>query len=80
MTKSIKRKIVGTVVSDKMLKTVVVRIEVIKVHPKYKKRYHVYRKYVAHNEHDEVKVGDKVEIEEMRSKSKTKHWTVLRKF
>ena len=79
MTKSIKRKIVGTVVSDKMQKTVIVRIKMVKVHPKYKKRYHVYRKYVAHNEHGDIKTGDKVEIEEMRSKSKTKHWLVTKK-
>lgn len=71
-----KRKLKGTIVSDKMEKTVVVKVERIKQHPKYKKRYWVYKKYKAHVEKGDYKVGDKVVIEECRPISKDKHWRV----
>ncbi|MDP4001045.1 MAG: 30S ribosomal protein S17 [bacterium] len=79
MSERIKRKLIGNVVSDKMKNTVIVRIKTIKVHPKYKKRYNVFKKFVAHNEITDIKIGDLVEIEEMKPKSKTKHWLVLKK-
>jgi small subunit ribosomal protein S17 len=79
MAESLKRKLIGTVVSDKMQKSLVVRIKVVKVHPKYKKRYKIFRKFVAHNEDDNIKVGDQVEITEMKPKSKTKRWLVTKK-
>ncbi len=66
---------VGIVVSDKMDKTVVVRTESLKIHPKYKKRYKVSKKYKAHDEENKFKVGDKVMIVESKPISKEKRWT-----
>ncbi len=74
-----KRKLTGTIVSDKMQKTVVVEVERIKEHPKYKKRFKVHKKYKAHNDKGEYKTGDKVIIEECRPISKDKHWKVIKK-
>jgi len=74
-----KKQITGAVVSNKMQKTVVVKVERIKEHPKYKKRYKVHKKYKAHDEKGEYKVGDKVVIEECRPMSKEKRWRVVRK-
>lgn len=73
------RQLQGIVVSDKMAKTVVVKVERLKVHPKYKKRYKVSKKYKAHDEKNECKVGDKVLIQECRPISKDKKWIVIRK-
>ena len=75
-----KKQITGAVVSNKMQKTVVVKVERIKEHPKYKKRYKVHKKYKAHDEKGECKVGDKVIIEECRPMSKEKRWRVIKKF
>ena len=74
-----KRQLKGKIVSKKMQKTVVVRIERVKEHPKYKKRYRVHKNYKAHNEKDEYDVGDTVVIEECRPKSKDKKWRVISK-
>ena len=74
-----KRKLTGKVVSDKMPKTVVVQVERIKEHPKYRRRYKVHKKYKAHTEEGEYKIGDKVVIEECRPISKEKHWKVTKK-
>ena len=74
-----KKQITGAVVSNKMQKTVVVKVERIKEHPKYKKRYKVHKKYKAHDEKGEYKVGDKVVIEECRPMSKEKRWRVIKK-
>jgi len=74
-----KKQITGAVVSNKMQKTVVVKVERIKEHPRYKKRYKVHKKYKAHDEKGEYKVGDKVVIEECRPMSKEKRWRVVRK-
>jgi small subunit ribosomal protein S17 len=69
----------GIVVSDKMQKTVVVEVESMKEHPKYKRRFKIHKKFKAHDENKEYHVGDKVVIEETRPLSKDKNWTVLRK-
>jgi len=69
--------LVGKVVSDKMDKTVVVEVIRIKEHPKYKKRYKVRKKYKAHDEKNQYKVGDKVVIQETRPISKHKKWKVI---
>ena len=69
-----KRQLKGVVVSDKMQKTVVVKVERIKEHPKYKKRYKVHKKYKAHDEKGEAKLGDRVRIIETHPISKTKRW------
>lgn len=74
-----KRKFHGVVVSDKMDKTIVVRVEQVKVHPKYKKRYTVSKKYKVHDERNEHKEGDKVEFAECRPLSKDKRWRTLNK-
>lgn len=74
-----KKKLKGEVVSDKMQKTVVVRVERVKEHPKYKKRYKVHKNYKAHDERGEYKVGDMVEIEETKPISKDKTWIVVKK-
>ena len=69
----------GIVVSDKMQKTVVVEVERIKEHPKYRRRYKVHKKYKAHDETRQYHVGDKVVIEETKPISKDKNWTVIKK-
>ena len=75
-----KRKLQGVVVSNKMQKTVVVRVERVKQHPKYKRRYKVHKRYKAHVEDEsEFQIGDKVIIEECRPISKEKKWKVISK-
>jgi small subunit ribosomal protein S17 len=74
-----KKQLTGTVISDKMQKTVVVLVERIKEHPKYKRRYKIHKKYKAHDEKQECKTGDKVIIEESRPISKEKRWKVVKK-
>jgi small subunit ribosomal protein S17 len=69
----------GIVVSDKMQKTVVVEVERIKEHPKYKRRFKIHKKFKAHDEKGEFHIGDKVVIEETKPLSKDKNWTVIRK-
>jgi len=72
-----KKRLKGTIVSNKMQKTVVVEVERVKEHPKYKRRYKVHKKYKAHYDEGEYKVGDKVTIEECNPISKDKKWRVI---
>ncbi|MCD6270934.1 30S ribosomal protein S17 [bacterium] len=72
-----KKRLQGVVVSDKMQKTVVVRVERQKFHPKFKVYYKVHKKYKAHDEQNKCKVGDWVVIEETRPLSKEKRWQVV---
>jgi small subunit ribosomal protein S17 len=74
-----KKTLKGIVVSDKMDKTVVVLIERIKQHPKYRKRYKISKKYKAHDPENKYHVGDKVLIQEFRPISKDKNWIVIDK-
>ncbi len=74
-----KKKLTGVIVSNKMQKTAVVRVEQTKEHPKYKRRYRIHRKYKAHVDSGEYNVGDKVVIEECRPISKEKKWKVIKK-
>ena len=74
-----KKTLTGTIISNKMQKTVVVRVEKIKEHPKYKRRYKYHKKYKAHLEEGDYKVGDKVVIQECRPISKEKKWRVIAK-
>lgn len=67
---------VGTVESDKMTKTVVVRVDRMSKHKLYGKPVLKVKKYMAHDENEECRVGDKVEIEETRPISRHKHWRV----
>lgn len=69
---------VGVVVSDKMDKTVVVALDVKYKHPLYKKTVKVTKRYKAHDENNECKVGDTVEIAETRRLSADKNWRVVR--
>jgi small subunit ribosomal protein S17 len=66
----------GTVVSDKMDKTVVVEVERRVTHPLYKKIVRRSKKYVAHDESNALKIGDLVRIRECRPLSKRKCWEV----
>jgi len=72
-----KRILQGVVVSDKMDKSVVVRVERRVMHPVYKKYIKRSAKYTAHDEHNACKVGDVVQIMESRPLSKTKTWVVV---
>lgn len=79
-TKVVKhRKLTGIVVSDKMMKTVVVKVERMKLNTKYKKYFKVSAKFKAHDEKGEYHIGDKVIIEETRPISKDKKWRVVSK-
>jgi small subunit ribosomal protein S17 len=64
----------GVVVSDKGDKTIVVKVDVIKSHPRYKKVVRRSVKFHAHDESNQAGVGDRVRIVETRPLSKTKHW------
>ena len=68
---------VGNVVSDKMNKTIVVRVERRFRHPQFKKVVTAYSKFYAHDEKNEAKVGDRVRIQETRPLSKTKSWRLV---
>jgi small subunit ribosomal protein S17 len=67
---------IGTVVSDKMDKTIIVSVERNFIHATYGRIVRKSTKYVAHDEKDECKIGDKVRIFETRPLSKTKRWRV----
>ena len=69
----------GQVVSDKMHKTVVVKVTSMKRHPKYHKQYSVSHRYKAHDENREYHVGDIVEIQSTKPTSKDKRWVVVKK-
>jgi len=73
-----KKRLIGKVISDKMQKTITVLVERWKVHPKYKRRFKVRKKYHAHDEKEEAKIGDIVMIEESRPLSKTKKWRLIK--
>ena len=73
------KKLQGIVVSDKMEKTVVVQVERIKEHTKYKRRYKIHKKYKAHDQANQYHVGDKVVIQETKPISKDKRWKVIEK-
>ena len=68
---------VGEVVSNKMAKTIVVRVERRFPHPQFKKIVTAYKKFYAHDEKSEAKIGDTVRIEETRPLSKLKRWKLV---
>ncbi len=68
----------GTVLSNKMKNTIVVKVDSYKTHPKYKKRYRVSKKYFAHDEGNTAQMGDVVVIYETRPLSKLKRWTLTK--
>jgi small subunit ribosomal protein S17 len=67
---------VGLVVSTKMMKTIVVEIEMRKAHPKYKRVLKSNKKFYAHDEQNSARVGDFVRIRETRPLSKLKRWSL----
>ncbi len=67
----------GEVISNKMAKTITVRVERRFAHPRYKKVITGYKKFYAHDEKGEAKIGDRVRIEETRPLSKTKRWRLV---
>ena len=74
-----KRVLQGTVVSDKNDKTIVVKVERRLLHPVFKKTVRLSKKYHAHDEKNEAKIGEVVRIEETRPLSKLKRWAFLSK-
>ena len=73
-----KRKIkLGTVTSNKMEKTITVRVDIIKQHPLYKKTIKTSKKYKSHDESNEANIGDVVKIMECRPLSKDKRWRLV---
>ncbi len=68
---------IGVVVSDKMDKTVVVRVTREFRHPVYGKRVKLSKKYMAHDENNQCQIGDVVKIMETRPLSKRKRWRVV---
>jgi small subunit ribosomal protein S17 len=68
---------IGEVISNKMAKTIIVRVERRFAHPKFKKVVTGYTKLYAHDEKAEAKVGDHVRLEETRPLSKTKRWRLV---
>ncbi|MEW6306501.1 MAG: 30S ribosomal protein S17 [Verrucomicrobiota bacterium] len=76
-TRSQRKDRVGEVISNKMTKTVVVRVERRFRHPQFKKVVTSFKKFYAHDEKGEAKVGDRVRIEETRPLSKMKRWRLV---
>ncbi len=77
MAREMKRVLTGVVVSNKMDKTVVVRVARTFRHPLYGKVVKVHKKYHAHDENNSCQEGDEVRILETRPLSKTKRWVVI---
>ena len=71
------RTLKGTVVSAKMQKTIVVRVDMSKQHPKYGKYERVSKKFKAHDEKSEYRAGDIIIMQETRPFSKEKRWKVI---
>jgi len=74
--RGIKRQLIGTIVSDKMDKTVIVLVERLVKHRFYHKYVRRRAKFAAHDEQNACQIGDKVMITESRPLSKTKKWRV----
>ena len=74
-----KQQLIGLVVSDKMDKTVVVKVDIRKRHAKYKKAYTISKRFKAHDEANEYKTGERVTIESTKPYSKDKKFKVISK-
>jgi len=77
VTRGVRKQRVGEVISNKMAKTIVVRVERRFAHAQYKKVVTAYKKLYAHDEKAEAKPGDTVRIEETRPLSKLKRWRLV---
>lgn len=73
------RKFQGEIVSDKMDKTIVVKVDRVKTHPIYKKKFTVSRQYKVHDPKNEYKKGEVVLFRECRPISKDKRWVIIKK-
>jgi small subunit ribosomal protein S17 len=73
-----RKTLVGPVVSDKMEKSIVVEVERLSAHPKYGKVLRRHTRVVAHDERNEARVGDVVEVASTRPLSRTKRWRLVR--
>lgn len=73
-----RKRVIGVVSSDKMNKTIIVRVEKPRKHPRYGKYIKNITVYRTHDEENKARVGDKVEIMETRPLSKTKRWRLVR--
>jgi len=72
-----RKEFVGVVVSNRMTKTIIVRVERTEPHPLYHKPVKKFRKFAAHDERQEAQVGDVVRIQETRPLSRTKRWRLV---
>lgn len=72
-----RKRLIGTVTSDKMDKTVVVAVETVKRHPMYGKTVKITKKFKAHDEANECQMGDRVQIIESKPMSRHKRWSVM---
>ncbi len=72
-----KKELVGIVVSDKMEKTIVVKVERLTKHPLYGKTIKRHSKFKVHDPDNKAKMGDKVKIVQMRPLSKEKRWRLV---
>jgi len=75
--KTVQKERIGEVVSDKMTKTIVVEVTRRKPHPRYKKIIKVSKRFYAHDEKSEAKIGDRVRIVETRPMSRLKRWALV---
>ncbi|WP_274365214.1 30S ribosomal protein S17 [Paenibacillus thermotolerans] len=75
--RNLRKEQIGKVVSDKMDKTIVVAVETYKKHELYHKRIKYTKKFKAHDENNEAKIGDTVRIMETRPLSKDKRWRLV---
>ena len=78
MSQKLRKKLIGTVVSNKMDKTVVVQVTRLVKHEVFKKYYNRKKKFLAHDEKNECQIGDKVEIVESKPLSARKRWTLAK--
>ncbi|MAE28867.1 MAG: 30S ribosomal protein S17 [Planctomycetota bacterium] len=76
-TRNSRRTLQGVVVSDRMDKTITVRVERLFKHPKYKKYIRRHKKYLVHDEENQAGLGDTVDLGECRPLSKNKRWRLL---
>ncbi|HJV47040.1 MAG TPA: 30S ribosomal protein S17 [Bacillota bacterium] len=78
MERNARKELIGKVVSDKMDKTIIVLVETYKKHPLYGKRVKYSKKFKAHDENNQAKIGDKVSIMETRPLSKDKRFRLVK--
>jgi small subunit ribosomal protein S17 len=77
MAREQRKVLVGQVTSDKMDKTIVVRVERLKRHARYGKTIRFHNKYKVHDEHNSARIGDTVRVIESKPMSKEKRWALV---